>query len=218
MLKKSNGNRKFLNVVSGKIALQLKGPVEGSVERVKKSGVTVNELLYDSIEGEIVGLEIKDNADYGKFLQISISTDEEYVLSLPMSSRYATGFLLRSPNIDFSKPVEICTFQNDEGKGVLYLKQGGNKVYSFFTKDKPNGLPQLEQKTISGKPTWDDSLRLKWYEDKLIPRIQEKIKEANPLANSPQPSGGAHGDLNGFDQEEPQPFPDISTEQDDLPW
>ena len=202
-LNSKGGNKKYLNIVGGKIALQLKEPTDKTVERTKKNGSKVHELLYESIDGEILGIDVRTHEEYGKFLEITISDGEEYLLSIPMSSRYGMGLLFRAPNIDFNKKVEICTFLNEEGRGVLYLKQGADKVYSYWTKEDMKSMPDLEKVMFKGETRWDDTERIKYLEEKVIPNLQKKIKDANPLAD---PVAA---------QPEPEPVDEFSTSDDD---
>ncbi len=157
----------WLNVSDGRLVQQFNTPKPDTVERITKTGKQVFEKFYRDVTGNIMNVELREN-DYGKQWMVNvIDGDEKYVVRIPGSSRYATSFLKVLPNINFIIPVKILPWsmvdKNDSTKKVtgitLYQKFDGKweKVLPAYTKEKPNGLPEMTQVKIKGKMVWDSS-------------------------------------------------------------
>jgi len=161
------GSKVFLSISNGKLVRSFKEKVEGSVSRVNKAGREVHEMFYDSLEGIIKSVDTKDG-DYGKFLVVNVeSNGVNYQLEMNYSSGYSASFLKTLPNVKLSDRVTITpklTIEGDKKKSVIFLNQGGGLKW-FFTKDNPNGMPDLTKVKIKGKETWDDSDRMEFLEN-----------------------------------------------------
>lgn len=177
-----HGSTTFLYVVGGKICRKVPKGTEGAVERVNKNNVTVYELQWNSLSAMITDITIKVSEEYGDQWEITLrDVIDEYKLQLPVSGRVANGFTFRLPNVDFTKEVEINTFidkKND--KPVLLLKQDGATVKAAYTKDAPNGLPQLESVMFKGKPQWDDTNIQAFIKNMVQTTIIPKLKQSKP--------------------------------------
>ena len=164
----SQGNSKvFLSISNGKLVRSFREKVEGSVSRVNKAGREVHEMFYDSLEGIIKSVDTKDG-DYGKFLVVNVeSNGVNYQLEMNYSSGYSASFLKTLPNVKLSDRVTITpklTIEGDKKKSVIFLNQNGGLKW-YFTKDNPNGMPDLTKVKIKGKETWDDSDRMEFLEN-----------------------------------------------------
>ena len=60
---------------------------------------------------------------------------------------------------DATKKVTGITMYQNDGNGFV-------KIAPAFTKDKPNGLPEMKQIKVKGKVTWDDSDMCEFLEAK----------------------------------------------------
>jgi len=161
------GSKVFLSISNGKLVRSYKEKVEGSVSRVNKAGREVHEMFYDSLEGIIKSVDTKDG-DYGKFLVVNVeSNGVNYQLEMNYSSGYSASFLKTLPNVTLESRVTITpklTIEGDKKKSVIFLNQNGGLKW-FFTKDNPNGMPDLTKVKIKGKETWDDSDRMEFLEN-----------------------------------------------------
>lgn len=175
----NNSTAQFFSITNGKICMQVKSATALSVERTNKNGKLVNEEFYDFMEGTIVGIKTKDHPDYGKFWMIDIEDGRDrYTLQLKYSSGYASAFLRILPNIDLEKPVRIVPKMTEEGdkkKASLFVMQDGAPLKHFFTKDNPNGLPQMKKIKVKGKETWDDSDMMEFLEKMVFTDIVPKL-------------------------------------------
>jgi hypothetical protein len=174
----------FLSIANGKIVRQSKVPVENSVSRINKLGREVHELFYDSINGVITDV-ITRESEYGKSWVVSIKSEGKlYKLEFNYSSGYATSFLKALPNVSFGNIVTLSPkliIDGDKKKSVLFINQDGKGLKHFFTRDNPNGLPELKKIKIKGKESWDDSDRMEFLEqyvqNNIIPMLKPSLQD-----------------------------------------
>jgi hypothetical protein len=162
------GSKVFLSISNGKLVRSFKEKTEGAVSRVNKAGREVFEMFYDSLEGTIKEVGTKES-DYGKFLVVQVeSNGVNYQLEMNFSSGYSASFLKTIPNVNLSQRVQITpklTIEGDKKKSVCFLNQNGSGLKWAFTKDNPNGMPDLVKIKVKGKDTWDDSDRMEFLEN-----------------------------------------------------
>lgn len=173
----------YLSIQGGKIARRVAEPTATSKSRqIESTGKVVNEELYDSLEGHLSGVSVKEGT-FGKELHIFIAEDQKYDLQLMFSSGPAKSFLSALPNIDLEKPVRIIPkmeVKDGVSRTKILLSQGNVGVKWAFTKDNPGDMPPMKKIKVKGKETWDDSDQLDFFE-KLITDIDNKIKSHGAL-------------------------------------
>jgi hypothetical protein len=84
------------------------------------------------------------------------------------SSGYSASFLKTLPNVKLSDRVQITpklTIEGDKKKSVCFLNQNGSGLKWAFTRENPNGMPDLVKIKVKGKDTWDDSDRMEFLEN-----------------------------------------------------
>lgn len=178
-------NAIYYTISDGKICRQHREPVEGSVTRVNKNGKTVHETFYKALKGKITDIKTKDG-DYGKqwIVTLQDETGQNEQLQFQYSSGYANGFLRALPNVDLSKDVIIAPnmqVKDDKKKTTIFLSQLNNQgkweaAKWYYTKDEPNGIPELEQKKVKGKIVYDDSEIMEFLEKMVNTEILPKLK------------------------------------------
>ena len=174
----------FLQIANGKIVRQSKTPVENAVSRINKLGREVFELFYDSLTGVINDIKTRES-EYGKSWIVNVNSDgKNYQLEFNYSSGYATTFLKALPNVSFGHPVTLSPkliIDGDKKKSVLFISQDGKGLKHYFTKDNPNGLPDLKKIKIKGKESWDDSDRMEFLEqyvqNNIIPMLKPQLQD-----------------------------------------
>lgn len=165
--KSENAGTIYLSVANGRLVQQHKQPTAATTERVNKVGKTVYEEFFKDLTGVITKIETKEN-DYGKQWQIVFSDgDDRYMVQMPYSGRYSSSFLKALPNVEKGKAVRFMPWEmvdkNDSSKkvtGITMYQDDGNgsvKVPSAYTKEYPNGLPDMTKKRVKGKDVWDDT-------------------------------------------------------------
>lgn len=172
-------NAIFLSISNGKICRQVLQPTNTSVTRVNKNGKTVHEEFYKGWKGLITGIGVKEHKEFGKFWVITLTDkDGDAILQMNYSSGYSSAFLKTLPNIDLKSEVNFVPdmkIEGDKKKTTVFITQHGQPVKWAYTKDVPNGLPQLKQVKVKGKITWDDSdcseFLEKMVNEKIIPNL-----------------------------------------------
>jgi hypothetical protein len=178
----NNSNAIYYSIYDGKICRQFKEPTAKSKTRVNKNAKTVFEEFYDYIDGIITSITIKDG-DYGKFWIVTLEDGgHTQTLQIQASSGFGNGFLKALPNVDLNSKVKLIPSTKQEGdkkKSTMFISQHGNPVKWFFTKDTPNGLPELTQKKVKGKLIWDDSEAQEYLEayvrDHIVPKLPKSV-------------------------------------------
>jgi len=185
----NNSNAKFLSIGDGKITKRVKEPTEKSVTRTTKEGKIVHEEIYDAISGLLVDIKTTDHPQYGRFWNITLSDGEEnFILQMNYSSGYSSAFLKILPNVDLTSPIRIIpSMKIVEGKKKtsLFISQHGDALKHAYTRDKPNGLPELQKVKIkkNGKMTeaWDDNDMMEFLENMVVEQIQPQLKRSTPV-------------------------------------
>jgi hypothetical protein len=144
----------------------------------------------------ITDIQTKDS-DYGKSWVVTIDDEgEKYILQMDYSGGYSSAFLKALPNVDLSQKVKLSpkmTIEGDKKKTTLFINQGGTAAKHFYTKDNPNGLPQMVQKKVKGKMQWDDSEMMEFFERMVNTQILPKLK-------------GVAASIGDDSEDEPAPF------------
>lgn len=184
----------YLTVANGKLVLKHKEAKEGvTTTRTNKMGNTVHEEFFKDVTGMIADIRKKESTQYGDQLEIVVKDgSEQFVLQMQFSSRYSGSFLKALPNIEQREEVRIMPWQMDDknkpGKQVsgITVYQDGNKVLPAFTKEEPNGLPEMTKTKVKGVYVWDDSDML----DFLWAKAQEWVMILKTSTYSGQEADG----------------------------
>lgn len=151
-----------------------------------------SKTAYDELEGKLVDIYLKDETYEGqplrKLYAVMNDGDQNLIVSFRFDSRYATSFLTFLKNVDLKEPFTLCPIVNEKkdarGETVkeasILIKQDGSFAKSYYSKDKPNGLPQMKQIKVNGKLVWDKTEMLDFFENV----VENEIKPALPKAES----------------------------------
>ena len=177
----------YLSVADGNLVRQHKQATERTTERITKTGKLVYEERFKDLTAKLVNIDTKEN-DYGKQWQVTFTDEgETYIVSLPFSSRYASSFLKALPNADLSKELRFMPWamkdKNDATKTItgITLYQDGEKIAPAYTKEDPNGLPQMTKIKVKGKEQWDDSDMMLFLENMANNIFNSKAEDETPF-------------------------------------
>lgn len=181
-------NAVYLTITDGKIVRRFSQPTAESVTRTNKENKVVHEEIYKGWKGRIVDIDFKDHKDYGRFVNVTIDDGNELaILQMKQGSGYATAFLKTLPNVDLSAEVLISPSMKMEGekkKTSLFINQHSKALKWAYTKEEPNGLPELKQIKVKGKITWDDSDIVEFLEnmvkEDILPALKSQTIAAPP--------------------------------------
>lgn len=167
-------NTTYLSVADGNLVRQHKQATERTTERITKTGKLVFEEKFKDLTAKLVNLNTREN-DYGKQWQLTFADGADtYIVSLPYSSRYASSFLKALPNVNIGKELRLMPWamkdKLDATKTItgITLYQDGNKIAPAYTKEEPNGLPQMVKIKVKGKEQWDDSAMMEFLEQMAL--------------------------------------------------
>ncbi len=183
---RTSGN--FISIIEGKLCQKVDKNTPGAKERVNKIGNTVWEKYYDKFTGKLVGIKTQEGGAYGKNWVFSFRDNKEvYHLQLSYSNSFATAFLKMLPNVDLNKEMTVSPSvkvgEDGKNKSSLFINQNGVAIKHAYTKDVPNGLPQMIQVQIKGQMVWDDTERLIFLEnmvnEKIVPHLEGVATQEN---------------------------------------
>jgi len=185
-------NTTYLSVADGNLVRQHKQATERTTERITKTGKLVYEERFKDLTAKLVKIDTKEN-DYGKQWQLSFTDGEvTYIVSLPFSSRYASSFLKALPNVNLYKEVRFMPWamkdKQDATKTItgITLYQDGEKIAPAYTKENPNGLPQMVKIKVKGKEQWDDSDMMQFLEQMAF-KLFADANDNNPVLDEETP-------------------------------
>lgn len=183
-------NITYYSVMDGKFITKVDKGTEGSVTRKNKKGKTVTEMQFEEIFGKITNVKVKEHEEFGKRLIINLIDNEgaEDQIEMPLSSSYAFGFLNRiaNPALDLSKEVSLKVYdiEDKEKEGKIkkhfVIYQNGQKIENHYTKENPNGLPELVETQDEKKP-YDDTARNEFFEKYISTELAAKISTASTV-------------------------------------
>lgn len=185
---------KYVTILGGKFCVRVQEGTKGSVQRVNKVGKTVHEVFHDSFTGKLINIRTRDG-EYGKSWEFDFRDSEDiYTLQLSYSNSYATNLLKILPMADLTQEMKIQPSQkivDGKAKSSLFVSQNGVTLKHAYTKEKPNGLPPMEQKTVKGQLVWDDTERLAFLHAMVERDILPKLpKDALATAGSVEMESG----------------------------
>jgi|GEM_PF-5990374 len=173
--------RKYFNIRNG--FMEWRNP-DGEVVRYNQlSNVHLVYVDFKKVEkqGQYIGTTIRLHL---------IDHDDYFILETWQNDAYAMAFYRSMENIDLQTPFDILTnFYKKDGKDMhtLNIKQNGSKIFWRYTKDNPNGMPELtlvhQQQNPDGsiKKIYNSDERLMFFLIKIEQWLQPFLKrKVNP--------------------------------------
>ena len=180
-------------------------------------------MQFDGLEGDLLDINLEKTETGNRMVFVTADEGQTFILQLDMDNAYGEAFLMRMNNLDVTKPINFKPWSMDSGewfnltgktikgtKSGLTIYQGGEKVPVYYTKEEPNGLPDLVQKTIKGEVKWNSDDRDNFLYEEFL-KFVEKSKSAlsgKPATSKKEVALAAAG----IDDEE------IVIDEDDLPF
>lgn len=183
----------FITILGGKLCQRVPEGTEGAVKRTNKLGNVVNEKFYDSFTGKLIDIKVQDGT-YGKTWNFVFKDKEEpYTLQLSYSNSFSTALLKMLPNIDLAKEMKISpSVKEIDGKSrsSLFINQDGKAIKHAYSRENPNGMPDMEQVTVKGVLVWDDTKRLEFLDKMVHETILPKLQAINGYSPVVVPTEG----------------------------
>ena len=191
----------FCRISGGKVVRNADKGTPGAirVEKKDKKGNGTGEFAYqihnDTVDGRIVDIKAKvDNFNGEEIRKLTITlNDAGQIIHVDLNekSRYWQYFMYALPNIDMTRPVELCPWDftpkgETKPKTGMTIKQSGVKVAPAFTRDTPGKLPPPKEAMFDGKKRLDFFEQRQWLIDNVLTDAIERIQEA--LGSIPAPA------------------------------
>jgi len=186
----------YVSIIDGMLAVRSSESDAKAVKRELKNGTVIYERRYKTLEGKLKDVFFKSNDFGGKkwddlVLLIFDGTDH-YQLSMVFPGKYSNSVLNTIKNVDFNSTIIFSPWTktvNDKVKAALFFNIPGqkNSVPWYFTKDTPNGLPELVPYTVPGSndTKWSDVDRNKFYKHMIEHDIRPTLQKVwhSPVAS-----------------------------------
>lgn len=180
----AGGSRVYLKISDGRVSRRCDANEKGAIECTNKDGSkTWHEVRYDQVSGYVTNVATRET-DWGKDLCVTIEDEGiAYELQMKYDSRYAKGFLMVAPNVDFSRKIVFRPWMkivDDKKKTNLYLSHQGDSdsIEWFWTKENPKDLPQMVVVKYKGKDVWDNTDQMNYLWDFMTNNVLPKIEQA----------------------------------------
>ena len=72
---------------------------------------------------------------------------------------------------------------NDKTKTTIFVAQNDKAAKWYYTRDNPNGLPQLKRIKIKGKEAWDDTEVMEFLEKMIVEKILPQLSNENKITS-----------------------------------
>lgn len=185
----------YITILNGKFCQRVDPSTPGAIARVNKLGNTVHEKFYDSFTAKLVGIKTQDSQAYGTNWVFSFKDKGDvYQLQLSFSNSFATAFLKMLPNIDLEKEMKLQPVTKEvdgKTKSSLFVTQNGVNVKHAYTRENPNGLPDMKQITLKGQLIWDDTDRLEFLHNMVKTSIIPKLPKEDVQEQAANTTGSA---------------------------
>lgn len=154
-----NQTRIYVSIVDGMFAVRSSESDTKAVKRELKTGHTIWERRYKSLEGRLKEISFKINDYMGKKWEdlnlLVFDGSDHYQISMPFPGKYSNSFLRVVKNIPLDSNIILNPWTKmvgDKTKAALFINIPGTKesVPWYYTKEDPKGMPELVQYTIPG--------------------------------------------------------------------
>lgn len=212
-----NGNAKLAKKATENTPNAVKSVYDAGTPNEK----TVWQIEYSTIKGYITDLFYQSHPQYGDSLNIVI--DNEGVIKLKVGSRYYYSFVKALPNIDLKQKLRFAPWKKEvdgKTKQALFVHYGDDKdaVKLAYTKENPNGMPEMKQVTFKGKTEWDDTDMQVFCKALVENQIIPKLKGATSSQPSSSPANSAAPTANTAQQTTGNSNYQNTNDADDLPF
>jgi hypothetical protein len=151
---------------------------EGAFVKGRKDEV---QETHKSLTGTVTGIEFRDkeyNGNTWREAVLSVTDDgATFKFGLGVGSGYGKQLLSKVALADVNKPMtfEPTYSEKDGKKSSGFFVTQGKALKQLWTRDNPNGMPQMTSIVFKGKTQWDDSEQVafieKYYTENVIPKL-----------------------------------------------
>jgi hypothetical protein len=146
----NNSSAIYVDIRNGKIFRYSKTEQEGTTPILNSRGEKKHYFIYDYIEGHVTGFSTREEEMQGTtklVFQVHLTDGgENYVVKMGVETAYFRMLCSVMPNIDWSYPVRLIPRIKEENgvkKSSMIIVNNNNPVKFYFTKENPNGKPDI---------------------------------------------------------------------------
>lgn len=195
---RTSSSTQYFQTFKGDIVQRVSAETPGAIPRVMKNEKTVYELHFGSLTGWLRDfyISITELENKAKLITLNIILSDEngiMKLGIPHRSSMATAFYYKIANVNLNHKVDIHSgFISDEEKAILWMKQGGQLVESYFSKDNLPAPEQITEKDSFGNDVekWSykkrEAFLNNWLKDEMLPKLHTWHSEAVELVRDQQ--------------------------------
>ncbi len=224
----NNSSAVYVDLRNGKVMRYSKSNEPGTMPVVSAKGETRYYYIYDYIEGHVTNFSTREEEIAGKSrlkFQIHMNDNgETYIVKMDVDSSYFRMFCSVLPNIDWSYPVRLIPRMKEENgvkKTSMIVVNNGDPVKFAFTKDNPNGKPEVTfTKNKKGEIVdIDREEELKFFFDLITKAKANLVHPAVAQSAPPQTFGSTTERASAPTPiQESETFESPFMEDDDLPF
>ena len=152
----------YLKVSLGKIRKKVTEGTPKAKSRELEDKTTIWELIYNSIDGVLVGLSMHEHPEYGKSWTVEIDDEDadgkpvHYAIQMQENGRYGMDLLRKIPNLHKGEvysfiPYDFEPVAGDRKSGLSIKTASGEKIQSFYQKFEGEG-DHVTVTNINGYP------------------------------------------------------------------
>jgi hypothetical protein len=171
------------------------------------AGNEVHELHFQTITGQLVDIKKDIHETYGASWEFIIDTTvegqdpEQIILKMGYDNGHAKSFIKKLPNIDTNKDLLLKAFDNFTPQGTdkvlngFSIRHDGEKetIKPAYTRDEPNGLPEMKVVKVKGKDVYDDHEQMIFLENIINTVIKPKLKNFEEPTTDEEPATDEDG-------------------------
>ena len=180
----------WCRIAAGKIVRSATEETPGAVQVEKKrngqgTGEYRWELHDDAVSGRIIRFEQKTDNWNGEDIQYLIlglhhkASDTIINIQFKEGDRYWRALMYRLTGIDLSKEITLAPYDFEPKEGGrrigMNVLQDEEKIPASFTKDDPNGLPEMEWVTFKGKKRADFTKQDAWLNGNVLRPTADRL-------------------------------------------
>jgi hypothetical protein len=220
----NNSSAIYVDLRNGKVMRYSKTNEPGTMPVVTSKGDTRYYFIYDFIEGTVTNFSTREEEIAGKKklkFQVHLADGgDNYLLKMDVDSSYFRMFCSTLPNIDWNYPIRFIPRMKEENgvkKTSLIMVNNGNPIKFAFTKDNPNGKPEVTfTKNKKGEIVdIDREEELKFFFD-LITKAKSQL--VHPAVAQEAPAQNFRPSTSPMKEHESEILDPFSEGADDLPF
>ncbi len=187
----------YVGTFNGKFTRRVPEGTEGAVTRTTKTGKSVTEAQFNTIEGRLTDIKERDS-EWGKRWQFIFEANgQKLALESSQKSSMATTIINRLPNMDVNSPFKIKIVYNiSKERTYFFISQNGEDIEDKYQKwdDKTSSwqrffdYPAWEKVTVNGEEVWSATEQINFGKKVIKAYFYDKLEAVAAIEATPEPT------------------------------